>query len=50
MKRPFALPTVGQEGKRNFGRPFITAGWIVVAVSVIVASVEFALLVLVLEI
>lgn len=24
------IQTVGQEGKRIFGRPFITAGWIVV--------------------
>jgi len=44
-----ALSTVGQEGKRIFGRPFITAGWVVVGVSAAVAAVEIALLVLVLN-
>lgn len=44
-----ALRTVGQEGKRVFGRPFITAGGIVVAVSVVVAAVEIALLVLLID-
>jgi len=45
-----AKETVGQEGKRVFGRPFVTAGWIVVAVSIIVAIVEIALLALVLNV
>jgi len=44
-----ALSTVGQEDERVFGRPFVTAGWVVVGVSVVVASVEVALLVLVLS-
>ena len=44
-----AIKTVGQTGKRIFGRPFVTAGWIVVAVSCIVATVEIGLLVLVLK-
>ncbi|PFH48857.1 hypothetical protein AMATHDRAFT_64538 [Amanita thiersii Skay4041] len=43
------IKTVGQEGARIFGPPFVTAGWIVVAVSCIVAAVEIALLVLILE-
>ena len=36
-----ALKTVGQTGpgKRVFGRPFVTAGWIVVAVTIVVAAV-----------
>ena len=45
-----AIPTVGQTGKRVFGRPFVTAGWIVVAVTVIVAAVEISLFVLVLDV
>ncbi|CCM04116.1 uncharacterized protein FIBRA_06276 [Fibroporia radiculosa] len=45
-----AIPTVGQTGKTNFGRPFITAGWIVMAVSVAVALVEIGLLWLILTI
>lgn len=44
-----AIKTRGQTGKRTFGRPFVTAGWIVLAVTVVVATVEIALLVLVLE-
>lgn len=46
--RPRALKTKGQEGQRIFGRPFVTAGWIVVAVTVMVAAVEICLMVLVL--
>jgi hypothetical protein len=42
-----AIKTVGQEGKRIFGRPFVTAGWIVVAVTCVVAAVEIGLLVLI---
>ncbi|KAJ7858654.1 hypothetical protein B0H14DRAFT_3447120 [Mycena olivaceomarginata] len=42
--------TKGQENTRVFGRPFVTAGWIVVGVATIVAGVEIGLLVLVLEI
>ena len=44
-----AMKTVGQSG-RVFGRPFVTAGWIVVAVSCVVAGMEIALLVLILQI
>ena len=44
------IRTVGQTGKRVFGRPFVTAGWIVVLLTVVVAAVEIALLVLVLKI
>ncbi|KAF7321143.1 hypothetical protein HMN09_00202400 [Mycena chlorophos] len=40
------IKTKGQEHARVFGRPFITAGWIVVAVAAVVAVVEIALLVL----
>jgi len=42
------IKTKGQEGKRVFGRPFVTAGWMVVAVSVLVATVEVCLLGLIL--
>ena len=45
--RPVVTKTKGQEGARIFGRPFVTAGWIVVAVSAIVAVVEVCLLVLI---
>lgn len=44
-----AIPTVGQEDKRVFGRPFRTAGGVVVAVTVIVGAVEVALLIMVLR-
>jgi len=47
--RPQALKTKGQEGQRIFGRPFKTAGWIVIAVTLLVAAVEICLMVLVLE-
>ena len=48
----FANPikTVGQTGKRIFGRPFVTAGWIVVLLTLIVGGMEIGLLVLVLKI
>ena len=47
--RSFTNPTrtVGQAGKRVFGRPFVTAGWVVVAVTAVVAAIEVALLVLI---
>ncbi|KDQ16416.1 hypothetical protein BOTBODRAFT_64758 [Botryobasidium botryosum FD-172 SS1] len=35
--------------RRIYGRPFVTAGWIVVAVSLVVAAVEVGLLVLILN-
>ncbi|KAK0457124.1 uncharacterized protein EV420DRAFT_1621180 [Desarmillaria tabescens] len=44
------IQTVGQENTRVFGRPFITAGWIVLAVSGVVTAVEIGLLVLILQI
>ncbi|KAF8064292.1 hypothetical protein FPV67DRAFT_1420172 [Lyophyllum atratum] len=44
-----AMKTVGQEGTRIFGRPFITAGWIVLAVACVVAVVEVGLLVLIMR-
>ncbi|CAA7262020.1 hypothetical protein NLJ89_g1248 [Agrocybe chaxingu] len=44
-----AIKTKGQDGTRIFGRPFVTAGWIVVQVTVVVAAVEIALLVLILR-
>lgn len=44
------METVGQEDKRVFGPPFVTAGWMVVAVSCIVAAVEIVLLVLIIRI
>ncbi|OJT03236.1 hypothetical protein TRAPUB_6171 [Trametes pubescens] len=42
-----AIKTVGQTGKRIFGRPFVTAGWIVALLSVVVFAVEICLLVLI---
>ncbi|OCH92542.1 hypothetical protein OBBRIDRAFT_833329 [Obba rivulosa] len=44
------IKTVGQTGKRVFGRPFITAGWIVILVTVVVFAVEIGLLVLIFQI
>ncbi|KAF8192782.1 hypothetical protein K438DRAFT_1906845 [Mycena galopus ATCC 62051] len=44
------IRTKGQQNTRIFGRPFVTAGWIVIGVAIIVAGVEIGLLVLVLEI
>ncbi|KNZ76618.1 hypothetical protein J132_09362, partial [Termitomyces sp. J132] len=41
-----AIQTVGQGGTRIFGRPFVTAGWIVLAVACVVAVVEVGLLIL----
>ena len=42
------IVTIGQDRSRIFGRPFATAGWIVVGVTVVVAIVEICLLVLIL--
>ncbi|KAL1746597.1 hypothetical protein HDZ31DRAFT_81085 [Schizophyllum fasciatum] len=44
------LQTEGQHGKRNFGRPFITAGRVVVLVAVLVLAMEIALLALLLDV
>lgn len=44
------IRTVGQTGKRIFGRPFVTAGWVVVALAIIVAAVEIGLLVLIFQV
>ena len=41
------VKTVGQEHERIFGPPFVTAGWIVVAVSSMVIAMEVVLLILV---
>ena len=41
------IRTVGQDGSRIYGRPFVTAGWIVLQVTFLVAAVEVVLLVLV---
>jgi len=38
------IKTKGQESGRIFGRPFITAGWPVVEVALVVALAEIALL------
>lgn len=45
-----AVLTIGQEDGRKFGRPFKTAGWFIVAVTVIVALIEIGLLILILRI
>ncbi|KAH9962747.1 hypothetical protein BGW80DRAFT_1180539, partial [Lactifluus volemus] len=44
-----AIPTLGQEHKQSFGRPFVTAGNIVALVAFVVAGTEIALFVLVLQ-
>lgn len=44
------IKTKGQEGTRIFGRPFVTAGWSVVQVTVVVAAVELALLVFIIRV
>ncbi|KAH9965127.1 hypothetical protein BGW80DRAFT_761227 [Lactifluus volemus] len=44
-----AIPTVGQEHKKSFGRPFVTAGKIVAVVAFVVAGTEIALFVLILQ-
>ncbi|KAJ4480900.1 hypothetical protein J3R30DRAFT_3462208 [Lentinula aciculospora] len=43
------IQTKGQKGTRIFGRPFVTAGWIVISVASVVLAVEIGLLVLILE-
>ncbi|TEB33748.1 hypothetical protein FA13DRAFT_1763382 [Coprinellus micaceus] len=43
-----AIESVGQDNGRIFGRPFVTAGWSVLQVAVVVGAVEIALLVLIL--
>ncbi|KAF8999852.1 hypothetical protein BDQ17DRAFT_1400660 [Cyathus striatus] len=43
------IKTIGQDSGRIFGRPFVTAGWIVLQVTVVVAAVEITLLVLILK-
>ena len=48
--RPVAVGNTSGGGTRVFGRAFVTAGWIVVAVTAVVGIVEVALLVLVLQI
>jgi hypothetical protein len=54
VRKPYppesVVDTVGQEDQRILGPPFITAGWIVIAVSCIVAAVEIVLLVLIIRI
>jgi len=43
------IKTKGQEGTRIFGRPFVTAGWSVVQVTVVVAAIELGILVLIIQ-
>ena len=43
------IQTVGQDTSRIFGRPFVTAGWIVLQVSVVVAAVEIGMLVIIMR-
>lgn len=44
------IVTVGQSQNRIFGRPFVTAGWIVIAVTVVVFIAEVCLTAMVLDI
>jgi len=43
------IKTKGQEGGRIYGRPFKTAGWIVIEVTTVVALAEIALLALIVQ-
>ena len=43
---PGVVVTVGTEGMRVFGRPFVTAGWIVIGVSAVVGLAEIILFIL----
>ena len=43
------IQTVGQDTSRIFGRPFVTAGWIVLQVSVVVAAVEIGMLAIIMR-
>ncbi|KAH9996052.1 hypothetical protein BJV77DRAFT_1059569 [Russula vinacea] len=45
-----AIPTVGQDHKQLFGRPFVTAGRVVALVACIVAGTEIVLLFFILQI
>lgn len=45
-----AKRTKGQDGARIFGRPFVTAGWSVLAMAAAVAGMEIACIVLILDI
>jgi hypothetical protein len=47
---PGVVVTVGTEGTRLFGRPFMTAGWIIVGVSAVVGLVEIILFILILQV
>ena len=47
---PRVIVTVGTEGTRVFGQPFVTAGWIVIGVSSAVGLVEITLLILILKV
>lgn len=49
QEHQLAIKTVGQEGTRIFGRPFRTAGWIVLAMTSVIATVEIGLLVLIMQ-
>jgi len=42
------IKTKGQESGRVFGRPFVSAGWVVIELTLVVAMAEVALLVLIL--
>ena len=42
-----AISTRGQENTRIFGKPFVTAGWIVLGVFLTVLAIEIGLLVLI---
>ncbi|KAJ8523193.1 hypothetical protein ONZ45_g291 [Pleurotus djamor] len=44
------VKTVGQTGKRVFGRPFVSAGWIVLSVTGVVLAVEIGMLVLIIRV
>lgn len=43
------IKTKGQEGGRIYGRPFKTAGWIVIELTTVVALAEMALLALIVQ-
>ncbi|KIY67624.1 hypothetical protein CYLTODRAFT_490460 [Cylindrobasidium torrendii FP15055 ss-10] len=49
-RRQEVIQTKGQENTRVFGRPFVTAGWIVIAVTGVVAATEIGILILIFKV
>ena len=48
-REPSAASATTSSTRRVFGRPFVTAGWIVVVMTIVVLTVEFSILYLILH-